>query len=55
LHHEVSNLLLPLKEKIILILEQVILIGEADHSLPTSAEVKKMWLYIPTLPCAFMA
>jgi hypothetical protein len=28
---------------------------EADHLLPTSAEVKKMWIYIPTPPYAFMA
>jgi hypothetical protein len=28
---------------------------EADHSLPTSAEVKKMWLYTSTSPYAFMA
>jgi hypothetical protein len=27
---------------------------ESDHS-PTSAEVKKMWLYTSTSPCAFMA
>jgi hypothetical protein len=27
---------------------------EADHSPPTSAEVKKMWIYIPTPPYAFM-
>jgi hypothetical protein len=25
------------------------------HSLPTSAEVKKMWIYISTPPDAFMA
>jgi hypothetical protein len=28
---------------------------EADHSLPASAEVKKMWIYISTPPYAFMA
>jgi hypothetical protein len=28
---------------------------EADYSPPTSAEVKKMWLYISTPPYAFMA
>jgi hypothetical protein len=28
---------------------------EADHSPPTSAEVKKMWLYTTTPPYAFMA
>jgi hypothetical protein len=28
---------------------------EADHSPPTSAEVKKMWIYTSTHPCAFMA
>jgi hypothetical protein len=28
---------------------------EADHSSPTSAEVKKMWLYISTSPYVFMA
>ncbi|PNF30034.1 hypothetical protein B7P43_G05845, partial [Cryptotermes secundus] len=28
---------------------------EADHSPPTSAEVKKMWMYISTPPYAFMA
>jgi hypothetical protein len=27
---------------------------EADHSPPTSAEVKKMWIYIFTPPYAFM-
>jgi hypothetical protein len=27
---------------------------EADHSPPTSAEVKKMWIYTSTLPYAFM-
>jgi hypothetical protein len=27
---------------------------EADHSPPTIAEVKKMWIYIPTPPYAFM-
>jgi hypothetical protein len=28
---------------------------EADHSPPTSAEVKKMWIYKPTPPYTFMA
>jgi hypothetical protein len=28
---------------------------EADHSPPTSAEVKKMWIYTITPPYAFMA
>jgi hypothetical protein len=28
---------------------------EADHSPPTSAEVKKMWIYTSTPPYAFMA
>jgi hypothetical protein len=28
---------------------------EADHSLPTSPEVKKMWIYTSTPPYAFMA
>jgi hypothetical protein len=28
---------------------------EADHSLPTSAEVKKMWIHTSTSPCAFIA
>jgi hypothetical protein len=28
---------------------------EADHSTPTSAEVKKMWIYTSTLPYVFMA
>jgi hypothetical protein len=28
---------------------------EGDHSLPTSSEVKKMWIYTPTPPYAFMA
>jgi hypothetical protein len=28
---------------------------EADHSSPTSAEVKKMWIYTPTPPYVFMA
>jgi hypothetical protein len=28
---------------------------EVDHSTPTSAEVKKMWIYISTPPYAFMA
>jgi hypothetical protein len=27
---------------------------EADHSLPTSAEVKKMWIYTSTPPYAFV-
>jgi hypothetical protein len=27
---------------------------EADHSLPTSAEVKKMWIYAFTPPYTFM-
>jgi hypothetical protein len=27
---------------------------EADHSPPTSAEVKKIWIYISTPPYAFM-
>jgi hypothetical protein len=27
---------------------------EADHSTPTSAEVKKMWIYTSTPPYAFM-
>jgi hypothetical protein len=27
---------------------------ETDHSLPASAEVKKMWIYTPTPPYAFM-
>jgi hypothetical protein len=27
---------------------------EADHSPPTSAEVKKMWIYTSTPPYAFM-
>jgi hypothetical protein len=27
----------------------------ADHSPPTSAEVKRMWIYTSTLPYAFMA
>jgi hypothetical protein len=30
-------------------------VHEADHSRPTSAEVKKMWTYISTPPHAFMA
>jgi hypothetical protein len=29
--------------------------SEADHSLPASAEVKKMWIYTSTPPYAFMA
>jgi hypothetical protein len=28
---------------------------EADHSPSTSGEVKKMWIYTPTTPYAFMA
>jgi hypothetical protein len=28
---------------------------EADHSLPASAEVKKMWIYTSTPPYSFMA
>jgi hypothetical protein len=28
---------------------------EADHSPPTSSEVKKMWIYTSTSPYAFMA
>jgi hypothetical protein len=28
---------------------------EADHSPPTSAKVKKTWIYTSTPPCAFMA
>jgi hypothetical protein len=28
---------------------------EVDHSPPTSAEVKKTWIYTPTPPYAFMA
>jgi hypothetical protein len=28
---------------------------EAEHSPPTSAEVKKMWIYTSTPPYAFMA
>jgi hypothetical protein len=28
---------------------------EADHSPPTSVEVKKMWIYTPTPPYAIMA
>jgi hypothetical protein len=28
---------------------------EADHSPPTSAEVKKMWIYTSTSPYVFMA
>jgi hypothetical protein len=27
---------------------------EANHSPPTSAKVKKMWMYTSTLPYAFM-
>jgi hypothetical protein len=29
--------------------------SEADHSLPIFDEVKKMWIYTPTPPYAFMA
>jgi hypothetical protein len=28
---------------------------EADHSPPTSAEVRKMWIYISTPPYTFIA
>jgi hypothetical protein len=28
---------------------------EADHSLPASAEIKKIWIYIAIPPYAFMA
>jgi hypothetical protein len=28
---------------------------EADHSPPTSAEIKKMWIYTSTFPYAFIA
>jgi hypothetical protein len=28
---------------------------EADHSPPTTAEIKKMWIYTSTPPYAFMA
>jgi hypothetical protein len=28
---------------------------EADHSPPTSIEVKNAWIYTSTPPCAFMA
>jgi hypothetical protein len=28
---------------------------ESDHSLPTSAEVKKMWVHTSTPPYVFMA
>jgi hypothetical protein len=28
---------------------------EADHSPPTSSELKKMWIYTSTSPYAFMA
>jgi hypothetical protein len=28
---------------------------EADHSPPTSAEIKKTWIYTSTAPFAFMA
>jgi hypothetical protein len=27
---------------------------EADHSLPTGAEIKKMWIYTFTPPCVFV-
>jgi hypothetical protein len=30
-------------------------VREADSSPPTSAEVKKMWIYTSTTPYAFMA
>jgi hypothetical protein len=30
------------------------LVHEADHSPPTGAEVKKMWIYTPTPPYTFM-
>jgi hypothetical protein len=30
-------------------------VREADHSPPTSAEVKKMWIYASTPPYVFMA
>jgi hypothetical protein len=30
-------------------------VGEADHSPPASAEVKKTWIYISTLPYVFIA
>jgi hypothetical protein len=30
-------------------------VHEADHSLPTSAEVKKIWIYTSTPPYTFMA
>jgi hypothetical protein len=30
-------------------------VREADHSPPTSTEVKKMWIYTSTPPYAFMA
>jgi hypothetical protein len=29
--------------------------GEADHSPPTNAEVKKTWIYTFTTPYAFVA
>jgi hypothetical protein len=29
--------------------------SEADHSPSTSAEVRKVWIYMSTPPCAFMA
>jgi hypothetical protein len=28
---------------------------EANHSLPASADIKKIWIYIYTFPYAFMA
>jgi hypothetical protein len=28
---------------------------EADHSIPASAEVKKVWIYTSTLPYIFVA
>jgi hypothetical protein len=28
---------------------------DAEHSLPASAEIKKMWIYTSTPPYAFMA
>jgi hypothetical protein len=30
-------------------------VSETDHSPPTSAEIKKMWIYTTTSPYAFMA
>jgi hypothetical protein len=32
-----------------------LLITEAEHSTPASAEVKKMWIYTSTPPYVFMA